>query len=157
MLIIGTHRRQPLVRAPSVAQTRFAAKSCPFRKSYPDVLALQKYAPVIVLQRGRRRVDLEPQGRAYHRSVYDVVEYEFGCTGTLRIVCRQGAKSNVAIDRNAVGHTEQPVVGANCLPCELATSAEAANVAAEYDLLARRQLMPHASTDERIDPIDGAG
>ena len=59
---------------------------------------------------------LEPHGRAYHRSVYDVVPFEFGSTRTLRKVCRQSTKSNVAIDRDAVDLTERRVVGGNCLP-----------------------------------------
>ena len=37
----------------------------------------------------RETWDLEPHGRTYH-SVYDVVKFEFGFAGTLRIVCRQG-------------------------------------------------------------------
>ena len=59
-----------------------------------------------VEQRGfcRGRLDLEPHGCAYNWSVYDVVESEFGCTGTPRIVCRQGAKSNVAMSLDEANH-----------------------------------------------------
>jgi len=39
----------------------------------------------------------------------------------------------------------------------LAAGAEATNIAAELDRLARRQLLPYARPDERIDPIDTTG
>ena len=77
-------------------------------------------------------VPLEPHGRAYHRSVDDVVEFEFGCAGTLRAVYVQRSKSHVAIDWDAVApgpRTAKPTArttaaivlaldGPSCLPAK---------------------------------------
>jgi hypothetical protein len=73
------------------------------------VTTLQKYELVTVLIKFwslvREPWELEPHGRTYHWSVYDVVKFEFGFAGPLRIVppgCR--------------GSHRPAVVGANCLP-----------------------------------------
>ena len=71
---------------------------------------------LILLIVGGDKAPLEPHGRAYHRPVDDVVEFEFGCAGTLRIVHVQRSKAHVAIDRDAVDLTERRVVGGDCLP-----------------------------------------
>jgi hypothetical protein len=68
----------------------------------------------------------------------------------------EARKSNVAIDRDAVGHTEQPVVGGNSHKNWL-PAPKPPTVAAEHDLLARCQLLPHTCANERINPIDGTG
>jgi len=92
--------------------------------------------------------DLEPHGRTYHWSVYDVVKFEFGFAGTLRIVCRQGPPGCRGSHRPA-----------SC-GCQL----PAMRIGYQRRIRRRRstiswpgQLLPHTCRDEGIDPIDRAG
>ena len=53
-------------------------------------------------------------------------------------------------------YAQEPIVGGHRLPGELAPRAEAAHVAADGDLLARRRHVAQARADERVDPLVGA-
>src|SRR5262249_27154712 len=100
---------------------------------------------------------LESHRRADHRSVDDVVPFKSGSAGALRKIRRQGTESKVTIDGDAMDHTERPVVGGKGLPGALAAGSKPTKVAAELNVLARRQLVLPPCANEGIDPVDATG
>src|SRR4051812_39195913 len=89
--------------------------------------------------------------------MHDGIELVLRCASTLRVIYRKGAISDIAVDCDAVRNSDQPIVCAYCLPREVTSHPEAANIRADHNFLTRPHLMPKTSTDKRINPINAAG
>ena len=83
------------------------------------------------------------------------VEAALARAASLRIIDLQSAVADHALTVQAA-ELEIMRMGANRLPADLAAGAEAADVALELKFLARRQLLPDAQADERVDPAEVA-
>src|SRR5262245_42736408 len=86
----------------------------------------------------------------------DDVEAVLSVAAVLTIVHGQRAVTDHGVQRRAEA-VDVETVGSNRLPGEIAAGAEAADIAGQPKLLARRDLMPKPRTDHGIDPFEIAG